>query len=78
MSNKIKETIKGMFKNPVAFTEMNAQQKQEYLIANLKRDLITAIQCMSVVYRSPEMLDAIATGIQNEMSKPQEDGSVKG
>lgn len=72
--NKTKSNPYNALNNPVAYEEMNEQQKEEHLCIQVKRELLTAIQFMSMAYRSPAILDLIVEGVQLEILKAKEDG----
>lgn len=67
-----KTKTKSMLKNEAAYNEMNEQQKSEHIQLMLKKDLLTAIQCMSILYRNPAMLEIIATVVQSDLVKEKE------
>lgn len=60
-------------KNPVAYEEMNEQQKRDMLLQSVKKELLSAIQFMSLAYRSPHILTALVDGVQDEIQKSRDE-----
>lgn len=75
METKTKTKTKSVLKNEAAYNEMNEQQKSEHIHLLIKKDLISAIQILSLVYRNPEMLEKIVSVIQSDLAKEKQENS---
>lgn len=55
--------------NEVTFSQLNDTQKLDVIRKHLKGDILNSVQILSVVYRSPEMLESLAQLLLVEANK---------